>query len=179
MDAKRKLETEGGKVKREDYPYAVFVACWLLFVVLFVFGAVWSIVFASPSHAEIIARKHGIEPALLQAVCETESDWRPRVTGDGGNSIGLCQLNPETALRMFPRNWNGNLTYPQRVAAMRKLLFIPEANLSIAAVYLKYLIAKYDGDVTLALVAYNAGENHSVVRHVSKVKRKMVETYAP
>lgn len=166
-------------IRREDYPYAVLAVCWLLFVGLFIVAALWNMVYASPTKAEIIARKYGIEPALLQSVCDIESSWRPHVTGDSGNSIGLCQLNPETALRMFPKHWNGDLPYPQRVAAMRKLLFNPEANMSIAAIYLRYLLRKYDGDVTLAVFAYNAGESHSAVLHVSKVKRKMAETYAP
>lgn len=158
--------------------YAVLGLFWFGLMVLIIAGAFWNVCFASPSRADTIARKHGIDPALLQAVCETESDWRPKVVGDAGKSIGLCQLNPETALRMFPKYWHGDLAYQQRVAAMRKLLFIPDVNLSIAAIYLKYLIAKYDGDVTLALAAYNAGESSSVVKHIMKVKRKMAETYA-
>lgn len=128
---------------------------------------------ASPNDADRIARQYNIDPVLLKAVCETESSWRPHVTGDNGQSIGLCQLNPETALRLFPKHWHGKLSYAQRVAAMRKLLFDPNANMAIAAIYLKYLIAKYRGDITMALLAYNAGENHSAVRHIEKIKSKM------
>lgn len=157
---------------------AAFGWTWLSMMVLIIVAALWSVCFASPSRADAIARKHGIDPALLQAVCEAESDWRPRAIGDGGKSIGLCQINPETALRMFPKYWHGDLSYEQRVDAMRKLLFNPEANMAIAAIYLKYLIAKYHGDVTLAVAAYNAGESSSVVKHITKVKRKMAETYA-
>lgn len=158
--------------------YAVFGWCWLSLMLVFIVGSVWSVCFASPSRADAIARKHGIDPALLQAVCEAESDWQPQAIGDGGKSIGLCQISPETALRMFPKYWHGDLPYTQRVDAMRKLLFNPEANMSIAAIYLKYLIAKYDGDVTLAVAAYNSGEHSAVVKHITKVKRKMAETYA-
>jgi len=167
------------ELKREDYPYAVFAIAWLIMIAIVIIHVLLNVVFASPIQAETIARKYGLEPAVLQAVCETESDWRPHVTGDGGKSIGLCQLNPETALRMFPKHWNGKLSYVQRVAAMRKLLFDPQANMEIAAIYLRYLIVKYDGDVTLAIVAYNAGEWHKAVLHTAKVRRKMADTYAP
>lgn len=151
---------------------------WFGLMVFTIVIALASVCSASPSQADAIARKYGIDPALLQSVCEAESDWRPQAIGDGGKSIGLCQINPETALRMFPKYWNGDLSYQQRVDAMRKLLFNPEANMAIAAIYLKYLIAKYHGDVTLAVAAYNAGESSSVVKHIVKVKRKMAHTYA-
>lgn len=162
-------------IRRKDYPYAVFAVCWLLMVVLLIVSVIWSKVFASPSMADEVARQHGIEPALLKAVCETESSWRPHVTGDGGESIGLCQIKPETALRMFPKHWHADKPQHERLAAMRRLLFKPDANLKIAAIYLKYLIAKYDGNVTLAIAAYNAGENHNAVIHTRKVLRRMNE----
>lgn len=194
LDIQRKLEAagEGGEViRREDYPYAVFAACWLLFVVLFIAVVLWNVVFASPSQSDTISKKYGIEPALLKAVCETESNWRAHAIGDDGKSIGLCQINPETALRMFPKDWYGNLPYKRRVTEMRKLLLDPEANMHIAAVYLKHLMVKYD-DVTLVLMAWNAGEwfvdsryecrkqyTRTVFCFVGKVRRKMVENHAP
>ena len=87
-----------------------------------------------------VARAEGLDPDLLRAVVETESNYDPNAVSKKG-AVGLMQLMPETARGM-------GVTDP----------FLPEENLEAGARYLRRLIDKYEGKLTLALSAYNAGE---------------------
>lgn len=87
-----------------------------------------------------VARSQGLDSALLRAVIETESNYDPDAVSDKG-AVGLMQLMPETARRM-------GVTDP----------FHPAENLEAGARHLRRLIDKYQGRLTLALSAYNAGE---------------------
>lgn len=80
----------------------------------------------------------GISPSLLEAVVWQESRWRPDAVSPKG-AMGLGQLMPGTArnLGVDPRD--------------------PEANLIGAARYLRSQIDRFDGNLELALAAYNAG----------------------
>lgn len=80
----------------------------------------------------------GISPSLLEAVIWQESRWRPDAISPKG-AMGLGQLMPGTArnLGVDPRD--------------------PEANLIGAARYLRGQIDRFDGNLELALAAYNAG----------------------
>jgi soluble lytic murein transglycosylase-like protein len=61
-------------------------------------------------------------------------------------AIGLTQLMPSTAV-MFDKG------------ATRDKLFVAEVNLKIGMHYLRTLLDMYKGDVRLALLAYNRGED--------------------
>jgi hypothetical protein len=87
-----------------------------------------------------VARTEGLDSDLLRAVVETESNFDPNAVSKKG-AVGLMQLMPETARVM-------GVTDP----------FHPEENLEAGARYLRRLIDKYEGKLTLALSAYNAGE---------------------
>jgi soluble lytic murein transglycosylase len=87
-----------------------------------------------------VARAEGLNSDLLRAVVETESNYDPNAVSKKG-AVGLMQLMPETAQGM-------GVTDP----------FHPEANLKGGARHLRRLIDKYEGKLTLALSAYNAGE---------------------
>lgn len=84
------------------------------------------------------AKASGLDGALLRAVIEQESGWRPCAQSPKG-ATGLMQLMPEVAGRF-------------QVDASD-----PEQNLKAGATYLKELLTRYSGDVSLALAAYNAG----------------------
>ena len=89
---------------------------------------------------ETVALKHGIDPALVHAVVQAESNYRPTAKSHVG-ARGLMQLMPATA-----RDLGVNSV---------KTLFDPQANLEAGVQYLKFLLARFDLDHAIA--AYNAG----------------------
>lgn len=91
------------------------------------------------SYVQKSARKYEIEPELIHAVIRTESNGNCRAVSKKG-AMGLMQLMPSTANDM-------NVSNP----------FNPEENIEGGTRYLRYLIEKFNGNVTLALAAYNSG----------------------
>jgi hypothetical protein len=86
------------------------------------------------------ADRHSMDPALVRAVIETESNWNPRAYSHKGAG-GLMQLIPTTA---------------QRYGAYD--VFDPQQNINAGVRHLKWLLERYNGNLDLALAAYNAGE---------------------
>jgi len=99
---------------------------------------------AVPSIGEIInrcAEQFGLEEALVRAVIKVESDFDARaVSGKGAR--GLMQLIPETAREMRVQD-----------------PFDPAQNIRGGSHYLRLMLDRFDGDLELALAAYNAGPN--------------------
>jgi soluble lytic murein transglycosylase-like protein len=87
-----------------------------------------------------IARRHDVEPSLVDSVIRVESNYNPNAISPKG-AMGLMQLIPSTA-----RRFGVNDT------------FHPAQNIEGGVKYLKYLMQLYNGDERLALAAYNAGE---------------------
>lgn len=86
------------------------------------------------------AERHRIDPALIRAVIETESGWNAAAVSRKG-AVGLMQLVPSTAQRFGVKD-----------------LFSPKQNVDAGVRYLKSLLERYNGNLELALAAYNAGE---------------------
>ena len=86
------------------------------------------------------ANRHRVDPALVRAVIETESNWNPKAWSHKGAG-GLMQLIPTTA---------------QRYGAFD--VFDPQQNIDAGVKHLKWLLERYNGNLDLALAAYNAGE---------------------
>ncbi|MEM8993213.1 MAG: lytic transglycosylase domain-containing protein [Acidobacteriota bacterium] len=98
-------------------------------------------VLADLPYSEMIRRtaeRHGLDPLLVAAVVETESHFNPQAVSHRG-AVGLMQVLPSTA------------------ALEPEALVEPSLNLEHGARYLRYLIDRYQGDLELALAAYNAG----------------------
>lgn len=87
------------------------------------------------------ARKYNIEPSLIKAIITAESKWNPTAISKKG-AIGLMQLMPSTIKDMQVNN-----------------PFDPEENIEGGVRYLRLLLDKFKGDLTLTLAAYNAGPN--------------------
>jgi soluble lytic murein transglycosylase-like protein len=87
-----------------------------------------------------------IDAALIKAVIMAESRYNPKAISKRG-AKGLMQLMPATAKSLGVAD-----------------SFDPEDNIYGGSLYLKTLIDKFDGDLELALAAYNAGSRH-VIRY--------------
>lgn len=91
------------------------------------------------NEVNVAARRTALSPALLHAVIATESGHRLRALSPKG-AFGLMQLMPATAR---------NMKVAKNDPAEKQIL--------AGAFYLKSLINRFDGDLSLALAAYNAG----------------------
>lgn len=92
-------------------------------------------------YGEIIAQvseRHGVDPLLVRAVIQVESNYRPRARSPKG-AMGLMQLMPATARQYQVRN-----------------PYDPRANIEAGVKHLKGLIDRLGQE--LAVAAYNAGE---------------------
>jgi hypothetical protein len=90
------------------------------------------------------AKKHAIEPEVAFGLVRAESSFRRTVVSHAG-AVGYTQLLPSTARWIAP-------------GTTRAALFNPETNLDVGFRYLRYLKDKYEGNVDLALTAYNRGQ---------------------
>jgi hypothetical protein len=110
--------------------------------------------FPSVSHLHILiehyARKHQVEPDLMRAIAEVESAFNSHAVSPKG-ATGVMQLMPATAARYgVTRRTN------------------PAQNIEAGVRYLKDLLLLHQGNVALALAAYNAGEG-AVARHGRRI----------
>ena len=92
------------------------------------------------------AERHRVDPALVKAVIRAESDFVPFARSPKG-ALGLMQLMPATA-RMH-NVWS---------------VFDAKDNIEGGVSHLRLLLDQYNGNVRLALAAYNAGDG-AVERH--------------
>ena len=91
----------------------------------------------------------GVDYELLKAVISAESNFNARAVSPVG-AVGLMQLMPATAQRFGVK--------PLGAQSVEERLTDPRTNLHAGARYLSWLLNRFDGEVMLALAAYNAGE---------------------
>jgi soluble lytic murein transglycosylase-like protein len=95
-----------------------------------------------PFYSAIIlqaADKHDVDPALIKAIIMTESRYNPMATSEKG-AMGLMQIMPRTALAFSAGD-----------------MYDPINNINVGVEHLKNLLNQFEGDLGLALAAYNAG----------------------
>lgn len=89
---------------------------------------------------------HGVDQALVRAVIQVESEFDARAVSRAG-ARGLMQIMPQTAERFGVAD-----------------AFDPRQNIFGGVKYLRKLLNLFNGDISLAVAGYNAGE-HAVQRH--------------
>lgn len=94
--------------------------------------------------------RHNVDPLLIFAQMSQESSFRKTATSHKGAS-GLMQLMPATAMRWGVKN-----------------IYNPQQNIEAGVKYMRWLLNLFNGDVKLALAAYNAGEG-SVKKYGNKI----------
>ena len=88
------------------------------------------------------SQKYDVDPALVAAVIEQESRFKPRAKSHVG-ARGLMQLMPRTGRWMGARN-----------------LYDPEQNVDAGVKYIAYLDKRFNGDLKKIVAAYNGGEGN-------------------
>jgi len=112
------------------------------------------------------ARKYDVDPALVAAVIEQESRFKPRAKSHVG-ARGLMQLMPRTGRWMGARD-----------------LYDPEQNIDAGVKYIKYLNERFNGDLKKTIAAYNGGEGNVMryrgvppFRETRQYVRKVLKNY--
>jgi hypothetical protein len=85
------------------------------------------------------AEKHGVDEKLITHLIAVESNFNPRAASHK-QALGLMQLLPTTARKYSVSD-----------------IFDPAENIDAGTHYLKDLLSRYSGNLSLALAAYNSG----------------------
>lgn len=117
-------------------------------------------------------KREGVDPRFIHAVIQQESQYDPDATSPAG-AKGLMQLMPATAKRFKCDDLSDQA-----------------CNVQAGTKYLAWLLKRFNGDVSLALAGYNAGEGavdkykgippyQETENYVKKIVENYGKTYHP
>lgn len=123
---------------------------YVLIIILLAIAALTGLFMRYPvKYIELIRKQEtSLDTALICAVIHAESKFRPNARSHK-DAAGLMQITENTATwmaaEMGMKNYDSHRIYE------------PEINIAIGCYFLDWLVDYYDGDISLALCAYNAG----------------------
>ncbi|WP_442601449.1 lytic transglycosylase domain-containing protein [Paenibacillus sp. KN14-4R] len=132
-----------------------FFAILLLIITctMFVFSQTFSTLLY-PIHFRTEIKKHAetynVDPLLIAAIIRVESNYKPNETSKKG-ALGLMQLMPETA------KWINELG---RLSGSMDNVMDANFNIQMGTWYVNWLLNQYDGNMVIAVAAYNAGQGN-------------------
>ena len=139
--------------KRKRY-FVVFIIILCIVAILFGVFRIQDMVLKMiypQKYAELVnqyAEENDLDPLLVFAIIKAESNFDEDVVSNSG-AVGLMQLMESTAQEMAD---DLAIEIPTKEA-----LFDPELNIQIGTYYFAYLLGICEGNIYLALTAYNAG----------------------
>jgi len=99
-------------------------------------------------YVEKYSSENELDKMLVYAIIKAESNFEPSITSSSG-AMGLMQLMDSTAEEMAEKL---EIEY-----TTKEILYQPETNIKIGTKYFAELLKNYEGNIELALAAYNAG----------------------
>lgn len=97
------------------------------------------------------SEKYGLSPYLIASIIKVESNFNPKALSKK-NAMGLLQITESTgkwiAEKLDIKNFNS------------EILYVPEINIKMGCWYFDYLMKYYEGNLQLALAAYNGGQGN-------------------
>lgn len=131
-----------------------YVALLAALVGLISLGSRWLVLQLYPLHYRSIiferAAEVGLDPYLVAAVIRSESHFKPDATSRQG-ARGLMQVMPDTG------QWVADQL---RLPYSPDMLYDPDYNIRLGSWYLAHLSEQFDGEIVLALAAYNGGHGN-------------------
>ena len=150
-----KLKKKGRQLlKRIAKTLIIFVTIILILFVLFRIIKVQNIILKQiyplkyTEYVEEYAEKYNLDKYLVYAIIKAESNFEPNIVSSSG-AIGLMQLMDATAEELAEEI---NYDYPSK-----EILYRPETSIALGTAYFDKLLSIYEGNIPLALTAYNAG----------------------
>ena len=116
-------------------------------------GKVYSVVYPQKYTLQVekYAAEFGVEEPLVYAVIRTESNFRSDAQSHAG-AVGLMQLMPST-FDWLQEKLDGEILYTSDA------LTDPDVNIRYGTYLLSCLLEQYDGNMSTAVAAYNAGSS--------------------
>ena len=149
---RKKKTTYNGKQS-----FLAFICIVFLIAVYFTFSSSDVYKMRYPLSYEAIVEKyafdHKVDKYLVYSIIRAESFYDKDAVSKKG-ACGLMQITPDTA------SWIAEKLEMKDFS--QEDLFDPEKNIMMGVWYFKYLLERFDGDVKVAIAAYNAGPTNAM-----------------